>query len=743
MKEHKTDINTTLDIQARAEAIATDIAAQTQFCITAIQSDINDLTQQMETVGSVYRHAASLYSLLKAWVEIWNTNGSKYKEQPSKSAWVSPTYSMYPQQWSLATTDTMGDARRPEHKQRQKIRSPFLVLPPHIRALAPHQARFWWKFGLEDRNDFLLLRETMLDNPLHATDGKFHAIDKKREVRCLIYNWDSVNFDSDDVCAYIRRLDLGFVDELLPKMGGKIPILDIRAQHMTPFLWALLERRSGFIEDFTFSICQSVGIDDGSAPNVAWANLTHLGRKYLQNTQIPDGLQDHILRVCGVPTICSTQSLDNDWAHATCSTGRFAISVQKKADWITIQTIPFAKKYINVTEITGMGSVLGNAASKGELAISATMGPFPLDIQELPSRTMEGPITRLLQKHGLEPAGFKRTGGGWKCSVRIGFPSEPMRTSAAILLSRRCHPGINGGKPLQVVYVWDVPSKECTQCYHPDNPPGFSLHPRKKGGGKSVCPNITAVCALCHNHDHVIAGCGKEYKHQRVANQQHFEVTQSSLTAGSLASLGMDSKAQSSKAPSIAKSVHSTSQVRNFFSDEGTPTLLTSFTNTPPQTASKRDRHYPAQDLAALLIPTCIALVASVLTAATITLIDMLTLRARISRAHVVQSITLIINTVRAPMAMMLINLRPMLSKIKNSHHTTSITTQITRDRVSGFALATILTVAVALSSTLCSTQHNIPPRISCLALPLLLALVTSLIFALTVTLIELLLSYV
>ena len=450
MKEHKTDINTTLDIQARAEAIATDIAAQTQFCITAIQSDINDLTQQMETVGSVYRHAASLYSLLKAWVEIWNTNGSKFKEQPSKSAWVSPTYSMYPQQWSLATTDTMGDARRPEHKQRQKIRSPFHVLPPHIRALAPHQARFWWKFGLEDRNDFLLLRETMLDNPLHATDGKFHAIDKKREVRCLIYNWDSVNFDSDDVCAYIRRLDLGFVDELLPKMGGKIPILDIRAQHMTPFLWALLERRSGFIDDFTFSICQSVGIDDGSAPNVAWANLTHLGRKYLQNTQIPDGLQDHILRVCGVPTICSTQSLDNDWAHATCSTGRFAISVQKKADWITIQTIPFAKKYINLTQITGMGSVLGNAASKGELAISATMGPFPLDIQELPSRTMEGPITRLLQKHGLEPAGFKRTGGGWKCSVRIGFPSEPMRTSAAILLSRRCHPGINGGKPLQV-----------------------------------------------------------------------------------------------------------------------------------------------------------------------------------------------------------------------------------------------------------------------------------------------------
>jgi hypothetical protein len=34
--------------------------------------------------------------------------------------------------------------------------------------------------------------------------------------------------------------------------------------------------------------------------------------------------------------------------------------VQKKADWIKFQTISFEKKYINVTEITGMGAVLGN-----------------------------------------------------------------------------------------------------------------------------------------------------------------------------------------------------------------------------------------------------------------------------------------------------------------------------------------------------------------------------------------------
>jgi hypothetical protein len=186
MKEQGTDVTVTLEIAARAEALATDIASQTQACITGVQRDITEPTQQMETIGSAYRHAASLYSLLKAWVEWWNTHGIQYKEQASMSAWVPPTYSMYPQKWSIATTVTMGDARRPEDRQRQKFRSPFFVLPPHIRALAPHQARYWWKFGLEDRNNFLHLRETMLNHPSYATDGKFHAIDKKREVRCLI-----------------------------------------------------------------------------------------------------------------------------------------------------------------------------------------------------------------------------------------------------------------------------------------------------------------------------------------------------------------------------------------------------------------------------------------------------------------------------------------------------------------------------------------------------------------------------
>jgi hypothetical protein len=108
MKEHGPDVTVTLEIAARADALATDIASQTQACLTMVQRDITEPTQQIETVGSAYRHAASLYSLLKAWVELWNPNGIKYKENAAKSAWVPPTYAMYPQKWTIATTVTMG-----------------------------------------------------------------------------------------------------------------------------------------------------------------------------------------------------------------------------------------------------------------------------------------------------------------------------------------------------------------------------------------------------------------------------------------------------------------------------------------------------------------------------------------------------------------------------------------------------------------------------------------------------------
>jgi hypothetical protein len=307
---------------------------------------------------------------------------------------------------------------------------------------------------------------------------------------------------------------------------------------MTSFLWKMLQLRSGFVGDFIFSIQLAVGIDDGSAGLHGWGNLTHQGRKCLTAQQIPNDLEQH-LRKCGVNAIVSPQSLTNDWAQAITNSGRFAVSVRQESDWKKLQALDFDDQYIQVQEVTGVGTILELASTKGDFAISAAVGRFPLDIRNLPPRTSEGPFTRLLRAHDITKAGFKRTEMGWKCVVRIGFPTEDMRTSASILLSRRAHPGINGGKPLEVSYVWDVPKLTCPICYHPDHPVGFSRnHPKERGSRKAKCPNKESVCSLCHKNDHLIAECGMEFKHQRVATQSHFSVAQSSLSEGALATLG-------------------------------------------------------------------------------------------------------------------------------------------------------------------------------------------------------------
>jgi hypothetical protein len=210
-----------------------------------------------------------------------------------------------------------------------------------------------------------------------------------------------------------------------------------------------------------------------------------------------------------------------------------------------------------------MGAVLGLASGKGKLHIASAMGPYPLRLLGMPGRSPEGPISRLLKKQGINLFGFKREERGYRCHITIGFASEVQRTSVSILLSQRRHPGINRGQPISVTYVWDNPPNACFTCYHPDNELGYSLsHPKGKGNRGAQCPNRTEVCSLCHSNTYQIQGCGLEFKHQRIAPQDHFTVKQSSLSEGALASLGEASSRTGTE--SVASSSLSTSQVRKF-----------------------------------------------------------------------------------------------------------------------------------------------------------------------------------
>jgi hypothetical protein len=158
------------------------------------------------------------------------------------------------QEWPMATAATMAKVRKTRFMAQETIQSPFAILPGHLRALGSHQGLGWWNFDHDSSHDFISLREEMLSDNLYVKDGSFKRYNKDKEVRCIVYNFDTVEFTPNDVVRHIIRLSLDMVDELSPRMESSNPLLDIRVSCMTSFLWRMLQLRSGFIGDFTFSI---------------------------------------------------------------------------------------------------------------------------------------------------------------------------------------------------------------------------------------------------------------------------------------------------------------------------------------------------------------------------------------------------------------------------------------------------------------------------------------------------------
>lgn len=142
----------------------------------------------------------------------------------------------------------------------------------------------------------------MLSDNLYVKDGSFKRYNKDKEVQSIVYNFDTIEFTSNDVVRHILRLGLDIADELNPRMESSNPLFDVRVSCITSFLWRMLQLRSGFIGDFTFSFQLAVGIDDGSARLHGWGNLTHQGRKRLTAIQIPHDLEQQ-LKKCGVNAI--------------------------------------------------------------------------------------------------------------------------------------------------------------------------------------------------------------------------------------------------------------------------------------------------------------------------------------------------------------------------------------------------------------------------------------------------------
>ena len=332
---------------------------------------------------------------------------------------------------------------------------------------------------------------------------------------------------------------------------SKIPYVDVRLEYLDVFTWTLLSKRSGHIRNFPLCFRMGVGEDDGTSPLHAWFHLSHAGRMSLTPHDIPFNLERMIHQLSGVTCIINTQKLENNWLQATCHTGRFDISVQHARYWDKLMAIPFAQKYFEISVVTGQGAVSSHAASLGKMAYAEALGPFPLDIINLPGRTADASLLRVLEEHDIEWQGTKTRVNGYRCTITIGFSDPESQIKAAKLFSRKKFSGINRNQPLRIAVVWDVPQGHCRSCYNPDNADNFSRGHSKGGKNKKRCPNLDNICLICKSTAHAIINCPFEETKLIAVKKENVMYEAPTLSAAALAGRDKEkTKAKSSKAAS-------------------------------------------------------------------------------------------------------------------------------------------------------------------------------------------------
>jgi hypothetical protein len=243
-----------LDFTDKADSLLAVIKSQIKP-IRNVVIDIHESTStKQKEVGAGLRQLSSLGELLQHWTTSWQAQAIKYTDSPSTTAWCAQTLPFDVREWPIATAVTMANVRKTRFVSKEPIRSPFAILPGYIRALGPHQGHRWWNFNNNSRHDIHAIHAEMIADHRHAKNGVFKRFSKQKEVRCIIYNFDTIQFSPDDVVQNVNRLGLNLVDELQPRMASNNPLVDIRVTCMTTYLWRLLELRSVYIDSFVFSI---------------------------------------------------------------------------------------------------------------------------------------------------------------------------------------------------------------------------------------------------------------------------------------------------------------------------------------------------------------------------------------------------------------------------------------------------------------------------------------------------------
>ena len=120
-----------------------------------IQTKREQLTDLREAAWKPYLRAASKFHLMEEMESRRRNRANTYTDRRHTSDWLPTAYSIYPSKWRKASSSSMQNARLPLHRRTAPVLSPFVILPRHIRATAPHQGHEWWNIHPGNPNAIL------------------------------------------------------------------------------------------------------------------------------------------------------------------------------------------------------------------------------------------------------------------------------------------------------------------------------------------------------------------------------------------------------------------------------------------------------------------------------------------------------------------------------------------------------------------------------------------------------------